>query len=451
MKARIYTLLGMIGLCCMACNDFLDVEQKGKVIPQTVEDYDQMLNNSYNVGSLSNLFYMTPEVYVAPERMNSFISNMENANAYKWSEYQYLPGKNDENWSGFYARIAVCNEIIAHIDEATSTSSNEKLRKSVKGQAYADRAKSYFGLINMYAKPYSKTNLEEPGVPLILINDIHQQSTRASIGEIYEQICQDIRIAQEYVPASVLPNEKIKACRQGLYAFKSKVYLFMNEIDSAYVAINTAFEEEPQLEYFDDYETGDPYPSNENIEVIWVGGLTSNTWAENAFYSDEMLALYETDKDNRFIYHGKMEHYGEPFDIPYYLNLTTRTFAASAPEMYLLRAECLARKGMFNEAMEDLSTLRESRYVEGEDYTITASSKDDAIQKVKDERLREFAFTGMYWLDLRRYQAYGEVIPIFSRTVGENTFTLEPGSNRYTCSIPRYVIGKNPGIVQNPR
>lgn len=453
MKTRVYILLGMLGLSFTACNDFLNVEQKGKVIPKTVEDYDLMLNDPVNA-SFTNVKYMSPESVTSFDY--SPISGTD-LRAYTWSDFQYLAGENDNNWNNNYGRIAVCNEIINHIDEARNLSGNENVRAEVKGQAYADRAKCYFALINLYGAPYSKADRNKEGVPMLLENDITQQKARATVGEIYDLICEDLRKATNMVPLSVSPMQKRKACRQGVLAFKAKVFLFMNEVDSAYAAINKAFEvSSPELSYVNEVDDNIEIMAYDNPEVIWLGAISSNSRSSQFYYTDELTRLYDPDNDNRFLYHARMIDpvYGEEYPMLRYLANTERTFAASAPEMYLLRAECLARKGMYTEAMEDLTTLRASRYVEGageEVYKLTATSKEDGILKVKEERLRELAFTGQHWLDLRRYQSYGEPIPTFSREVNRQTYTLEPGSKRYTCAIPRIIIAKNPNLTQNPR
>lgn len=448
MKTKFY--IGILGILLMSCNNFLDADQKGAVIPETVEDYDGMLNNPYS-GMLNNMLYMSPEVHVIDDELTNV--KKSHLQAYRWADYQYLSGEPDENWNAFYARIAICNEILENIDAATTTTHNEALRQTVKGQAYADRAKCYFALINLYADAYRKDQREKAGVPLILINDIHQKQPRASIGEVYDQICEDMIYAENLVPEHVDAWKKMRASRQGLLAFKAKVYLFMNEIDSAYTAINQAFKYKAILNYVDEntLPTKDLQIYN-NEEVIWGANLMMNSWAEYLYYNDDLMNLYNTEADNRFIFHAR-EH--DDSGVPYggfrYRSKVGRTFAASSAEMYLLRAECLVRKGMYHEAMDDLSTLRKSRYVEGEDYTITATNQADALQKVKEERLRELAFTGLYWFDVRRYQAYGESVPTYTRVINGETYTLAPGSARYTCSIPRSVIAMNPTLTQNLR
>ena len=461
MKTKIFSFLLIIGFFS-SCDHFLGVEQKGKVIPETVEDYDRMLNEA-NTQEISNTDFMVPELYIPKDQIS--LQEVAQLNGYKWEPYQYLPDENDNNYSKLYKRIYACNEIINHIDGAKSTMRNETLRAEVKGQAYADRARCYWALVNLYGAPYSKTNAEKPGVSLILENDIYQKSARATVGEVYNQICEDLRVAAPLVPEKVIPDKKGRACRQALYAFKARVFLYMNQIDSAGIAIDKAFETEVYLEDYNNYisnrETS-PWGNTNRLkqakdiaETIWNAEIFHYIFTfNNVFVTPEQTALFDQDKDLRYLfnYSDYDSENNKPYPATRYFGyIGRRSYMISGPEIYLLKAEILARKGNYQEAVNTLNTLREKRYLNNADYELSASDAAEALQKVKDERRREFGCTNFSWFDLRRYQAYGETVPTFTRQIGDQTVTLAPGSNLYTLSIPRYVINKNPKIEQNPR
>lgn len=455
---KLLLYLVFLSVLTASCNNFLDVSPKGMVIPHTVEEYDKLLNQSQ--GSITNLLYMNPEVNV-PDR---FVLELElkNIAGYRWDEFQYKDDENDEDWNSFYARIFVCNEIISNIDQAETITLNEELRKYVKGQAYAERAKCYFALVNLYARHYKTDVLNEMGVPLLLENDISQKKERATIGEVYEQIGEDLRLAEKWVPKSVDSHQRMRACQQGLLAFKAKVHLYKGEFDSAYIAINRAFEQLPKLYRYEEYEREKvtdvfdkstlPEFVHENEEIIWHCGLHRNFWRWNVFYSDDLLNLFDKENDLRFCFWStSVDRGGNSYGAYRHTSMVMKSFAASSPEMYLIRAECCARRGEVQKAIDDLNTLREYRYRHGSEYRLSASGPAIALQLVKEERLRELAFTGQNWFDQKRYAAYGENVPVYQRSVNDKLYTLAPDSPRYLCSIPRYVISKNPNIEQNPR
>lgn len=466
MKTKIYSLLISIGIFT-SCNNFLDVDQKGKVIPHTVEDYDEMLNFPV-MADVTNMDFMIPEFSLTEETMASL--DVQHIKGYKWEPYQYLPGENDGNYSDLYKRIYATNEIINNIDNAESVTRNEVLRAEVKGQAYADRARCYWVLVNMYGYPYSKANENKLGVSLILQNDLAQKSKRATVGEVYEQICKDLRIAATLTPERVTSVKKVRACRQAVNAFQARVWLYMNQIDSAEVAINKAFEFPVTLLDYNNFieptELEDsqrpclgngtrPTQAAKNDEIIWNTGIFHYYFLFNTiFVNHDLIDLFDTDQDLRYIldYGDTNPVLGTKYEsIGYFARGQNRTYMIASPEIYLLKAEILARKGDYTNAMNTLNTLREKRFLTGSNYSLSATDAADAITKVKEERMREWACTFMTWFDLRRYQAYGETVPAFQRKIGDQTYTLAPGSNLYTLSIPRYVIEKNPNIEQNPR
>jgi hypothetical protein len=109
-------------------------------------------------------------------------------------------------------------------------------------------------------------------------------------------------------------------------------------------------------------------------------------------------------------------------------------------------AEAKVRNGDGQGAIDMLNQLAVYRYTTRE-ATFTYTNDADALQEVKDERRRELCYTGNNFIDQKRYFAYGETIPTFTRTIpsGE-TFTLEPGSDKWVVPIARLVQYSNPNL-----
>jgi len=95
---------------------------------------------------------------------------------------------------------------------------------------------------------------------------------------------------------------------------------------------------------------------------------------------------------------------------------------------------------------------------------LSATSKDDAIAKILQERRRELPFT-QRWNDIRRLNSnedagddvgaltrsfYGFTSAAISPSLGLNTYTLPKNSRRYAAPIPNTEIQSSNGvIVQN--
>jgi hypothetical protein len=128
----------------------------------------------------------------------------------------------------------------------------------------------------------------------------------------------------------------------------------------------------------------------------------------------------------------------------------TRNQGPSVPEMMLIKAEALARKGDISGALTKANTLRQNRFTTATYTPLSASTADEALVQIIKERQREFFCRGLRWFDMRRLKND----PLFTQTVTRKfrgtTYTLEPNSNRYVFPISDYYRQFNPGITANP-
>lgn len=119
-------------------------------------------------------------------------------------------------------------------------------------------------------------------------------------------------------------------------------------------------------------------------------------------------------------------------------------------EVYLIKAECLARAGIVNEATEVLNHLWMHRADNTKPFVaLTADSPDEALKLILSERRKELIFRGLRWQNLRRLNKEGADITIM-RTVNGQEYTLAPNSPSYVLPIPPDEIRLS-GIHQNER
>lgn len=126
----------------------------------------------------------------------------------------------------------------------------------------------------------------------------------------------------------------------------------------------------------------------------------------------------------------------------------------STPEVYLIAAECEARVGDKNKALEHLNTLRDMRIKNNVAYeTPTTLSNEEVLKLVIDERRREFAFNGITRLiDLKRLNREAWFAKTITHSAGsEGTWTLEPNDLRYIMPVPENVLSFNPDMPQYER
>jgi hypothetical protein len=172
--------------------------------------------------------------------------------------------------------------------------------------------------------------------------------------------------------------------------------------------------------------------------------------------SPELLALYDRDNDLRFYWQMPVNYSYvrsvNAIEWPgYYFFWRDRVPGGpTTAEMYLTKAECQARTGDFNGAMTTLNILRKARMKSETFENLTATSKDDAIKKILEERRREKPFT-LRWYDIRRLnhnEDPNDDVGTITRTfypvnatgimgsLAPVTYKLEPNSRNYAAPIP---------------
>jgi hypothetical protein len=129
--------------------------------------------------------------------------------------------------------------------------------------------------------------------------------------------------------------------------------------------------------------------------------------------------------------------------------------------MLLTKAEALARTGDIGGAMGAVNSFRAKRMTPGSWVNLTASSKDDAIKKVIEERRREMPFV-QRWFDLRRYNNnedpnddvslskifYPYTSSAVQTTAAPKTYTLPKNSRRWAVPLPRTEIISSGGVIE---
>lgn len=118
-------------------------------------------------------------------------------------------------------------------------------------------------------------------------------------------------------------------------------------------------------------------------------------------------------------------------------------------ELYLIRAECYARKGNRIEALKDLNTLLKSRF-SGNYIEISTSSSEEALARIISERRKELVFRGLRWSDLRRLNRDSRFRVTLTKTLNGVTYTLPPQDTKYVLPIDEIEI-RLTGIQQNER
>ena len=133
-------------------------------------------------------------------------------------------------WMVGYKIIYMANQVLETLD-ASKPENNQLL-----GEAYFMRGMMHLHMVTLYAKPYShgRDNL---GVPLRTSCGAGT-ITRASVGEVYDQIAADLRKAADLMGKS--RGDAGYPCKEAALGLLSRVYLYMEEYDKCIAAVDEA-------------------------------------------------------------------------------------------------------------------------------------------------------------------------------------------------------------------
>lgn len=471
MKKHILPLIAA-ALMATGCDDYIDVMPKGMRIPTTLADYQALLRNEYSANYLPSLQdqYLLNDRFVGANDCRN-VDDLRTAH-YMWKENRSRTDLNASTEGVFdngYGIIGVANTIIEEVPGATEATEAEKAE--VMSYAYAIRAFTLFYIVNYYADAYTpETAASTPGIPLIYSGALDSPYHQGTVGEVYSQILSDFNKAIELgIPetsmTAVHPN------RASVEAGLARVYLSMRQYDDALTHADAALQRNGELfdwlSFYNDYKERIEDPENYTaitspmshtcVENLWFcsGNGNPNYPTTDMNISPERAARFE-EGDMKFLVRWK--EYQSSTDT-YYRGILSGyyNFAGIAtPEVYLIKAECQARKGTASDIANALATLdkvRQSRIHPDFYQPSSASTTAEAIELIRRTKDNEMMNTMIPFIDMKRYNAEGTYARTLSKTFDGQTYTLSPDSHLYTMVFPANAINRpgNGTLTQNSK
>ncbi len=460
------------------CDKFLDVKPKDKFIPITTTDYENMLNSGTIVNFGDYFWDLQSDDAFLPEGEPGNLytkQQLHGRRIYTFNNNPYDQGANDYLWSEGYKRIFYYNSIINNIMDATEGS--EAIKKSVRAEAYLGRAMEHLQMVNVYAQHYDATSAATtPGIPLALIADINAKFIRNSVKEVYDQILRDGEAAVADLPVKNKLT-KFRASKAGGYALLARTYLFMGDYENARKNADLAISLQGELKNMNDYSIiiPGPFPNVPGAPLGWTNipdaQLNPETIVARHFLrpfglgmdvcaSPELSALFTNDDRRWTLYYADGWPPAPPFNymsryqVKIFLRGDFYSNYLNVPEMYLVRAECFAREGQKQEALDDVNKLRLNRITPTAYKVFTPAdfgNDDERILRfVLEERRRELAFTGMRVIDLKRLNKEARFSKTIKHIAEGKEYELQPGSDKYLRQLWPNATIFNPDWPLNP-
>lgn len=462
-KQLLILILPFMCLAVSCKNEFLDAKPRTDILtPQTLDDYRSLLDNVTELYSTPALGHLAADEYqyISDQTwLSTPGAGAKERNSYIWAKDIYEGETSIPDWNAPYKTVFYANNVLNGIEKISKQPLAEY--NQIKGWAYFLKAWAYFNLVNTFAKNYDETTAgSDLGIPLRNTADIDQISQRATVEESYNQILSDFKISAGLLPSTFQQANRNRPSKSSAYAAIARVYLCMNKYPEAELYADSSLSIYSQLQDYNTISTTAAIPfSDPNIESLFYSTFSSAyfitktvaTNSTNAIKVDPVLiSLYDTNDLRLPIFFAK-NTLGNYYKKRTYGGAVGDPFSGLATdEVYLIKAECLARRNQVNLAIDLLNQLLRKRYKNTVPYVpITAVSQQQAVDVVLLERRKELVFRGIRWLDIKRLNKIGAGITL-KRTVQGTQYTLEPNDLRYALPIPDDEINLS-HLVQNPR
>ena len=477
MKKTLYSLLAVAALMLTSCEDFTDLQPKGKNLLTTTDQLEMLLNSELR-GCGSDMRQMAGDMIYAFSNVATTISQpVKTRNVIIWTYDEANMDKmaelttSDNDYSDFYGYIGtIANPILTKIDAATGT---DTAKKQLKCEALTLRAWSFYMLVNKYAKAYNPTTAAStPGIILMTEDkDIQTAQPKSTVEEVYTQILKDINEAIELDGLPDVAVNKMRFNKPAAYAVKALTLLNMQKWDEAEeaakqaLAINSAVND-----YNSSYQgtiqglIGGTYSvinrdKNGTDEDYFLNGDLEfyNAYTPTTMANFEEGHAYKEKMGNMNMAYDYLMDAGESmlgesgFNFTYDLNSLWNNGGLRSTQMYLAIAECETHKGNYDTAMEYLDKVRVNRIDPAKYQPLkgTVSTEADAIAHVKQVTMNEDIYSVNIFIDKKRWNQLDDWKHDYSSTLAGKTYTIKPDSKMWVFPFPMSVMNNNDKITQN--
>lgn len=447
--------LFLLFVCTVSCRkDFLNRKPKSDiVIPSAISDMMQLLeyyNFSPSLGILSADEYYCPDMVT----FNSLYTGIEK-NCYTWNTDIYGGATGIESWNDPWQTVVRANTVLDQWTKLSAPDQAGSPGKYVRGWALYSRSYAFFNLAQIFSPVYNQASAgTDLGIPLKLSPDINDIQPRASVQRTYDQIISDLETA---IPlhTDVFPfKDRKRSSKASIYALLGRIYLYMGDYGKALNAADSSLFFYDQLIDYNQIDTTARYPFDRFNKELLLYDVVENTLSVPAMGSYAMLpadtnlvALLEPGDLRRSV--RFYNNNGVLFNSGSYNGSPWPFTGVAVDEVYLIRAECLARTGNLADACTTLNQLLQNRYTPATFTPFSSGDHDIVLRKVLTERRKELAWRGTRWNDLKRLNRDGANITL-TRNLDGKIYTLPPNDPRYVLPIPDDEIALS-HIQQNKR
>ena len=455
---------------------------------QTFRDAEQTLTGIYAALMSGSLYsgYLTLLPDIQADLVHAVQGNTNTYGTHWLWDIRSTNAEITSVYGSLYYVIGCCNlylDKVGSLRESLTDDQEITYLDYYTGEVYCARALAYSELLRCFCKAYDKdTASKELGVALDSTYFGKKPLKRSSLKESYDFVIRDLKKAEELLedaeygyssPYFSLASANALHARMALYMKDDKeaVKYATKLIEDNHYALSTSasytsgvspITGASKVYNFVDYM----WTNDLSTEVIWMvdytitsyGGVLGQVFLN---FNNDYVNYYPDYVPSNWIL--KLYASNDVRYNAYFTNLTTgyahgltwplltkyfgnETFIAnliyhvSKPkpmrlaEQYLIRAEAYCMQGDWAKATADLAALRNARHSGGASTNIT---KDNWMQTISDERVRELYMEGFRLHDLKRWNKGFQRQPQSSTQKEGSSLKIEAGNPLFVWPIPK--------------
>lgn len=457
MKSKIIiSLLVCLVVGISSCKDHLDVKPKGKIIPETAEDFSTIIHywlNAVELGTDDAILGNAGTTIL----LDFYGDDLDATLAFSLSGVPLYAGAkinaNQKAYTDLYSVIKDCNMIIGNMEDTES-----ELARTLLGTAWTIRSICYYNLLIRYCEPYLPEGAETAlGLPLVDRFDMETRPARATLKETAAFIEEGFKKALTYN----VTNTDFIFTADVTKAFLARFYFWTQNWTAAVPYAEEVLKKYPMLE-----------PAEYKDAINQKLAKTHNVIIRSYTSEDDIGTMNHTfaqsDAKSRPVSKSLAETFAEQGnDVRYAVAFDGKRVPAKvvsskfhSEELCLILAESYAHQGNNAKALEYLNLLRSKRIVNNyTPYTentlpevyaqlITKDATGKPLTKLMSailcERRKELFLEGDRWFELKRN---GQ--PEFWVAANGKKYVNE--KYLYTFPIYKRDVDLYPGLViQNP-
>ena len=398
--------------------------------------YNALGNNNYYGYNFQTLVYFSGNdvEYLGPQLQNRQLSDHDSK-----SDNSVIAS----SWAGIYNTINRANHVLAKVpDLPIGASFSQTLKDQLIGEAYFLRALSYFDLARTWG-----------GVQLVLTPTLKASDNegikRSTLAETYAQVLNDLKAAEPLLPET---TNRIRATKKTVWALRARYHLYQKEWADAEVYASKLISDNSNYKLLKPYNSwfvNNARNTQEAVFELYYSNTLTNSQASqwqpstkggvrwiaptNAFVvllNDTSLAGNRSTLIDKVTSSSTVQWYGNLY---YRQPGTDPGYLIRIAELYLIRAEALAHQEKLADALKDLNDVRDRAKLKPS----TASTQEEILLAIENERRFEFAFEPHRWFDLVRTGRANEVLGVSN-------------ANKYVLPVPIVELNVDKALVQNP-